>query len=76
MIFLFVHIVFIFVSAMVTKLDESVGEVMAALSDSGMIDNSIVLFYSDNGGSTFGIHSNRGSNWPLKGVKNYIRYIV
>jgi arylsulfatase A-like enzyme len=55
-------------AAMVSKLDQSVGEVMAALRTKGMLHNSIVLFMSDNGAPTFGIHSNRGSNFPLKGV--------
>lgn len=55
-------------TAMVSKLDQSVGEVMSALSTKGMLHNSIVLFMSDNGASTFGVHSNRGSNFPLRGV--------
>lgn len=53
---------------MVSKLDQSVGDVMAALRTKGMLHNSIVLFMSDNGAPTFGVHSNRGSNFPLKGV--------
>jgi arylsulfatase A-like enzyme len=53
---------------MVSKVDQSVGDVMAALRTKGMLHNSIVLFMSDNGAPTFGVHSNRGSNFPLKGV--------
>lgn len=55
-------------SAMVHRLDQGVGEVMQALRSKHMLENSIVLFMSDNGAPTFGIHSNRGSNHPLRGV--------
>jgi arylsulfatase B len=53
---------------MVSELDDSVGEIMQALRKRAMLENSIVLFMSDNGAPTYGIHSNRGSNWPLRGV--------
>ncbi|KAJ9596973.1 hypothetical protein L9F63_012003 [Diploptera punctata] len=54
-------------AAMVSKVDQSIGEVMSALRTKGLLHNSIVLFMSDNGAPTVGIHSNRGSNYPLKG---------
>lgn len=53
---------------MVTKLDESVGKVVSALQEAGMLNNSIIVFVSDNGAATRGLHKNGGSNWPLKGV--------
>lgn len=61
---------------MVAKLDESVGEVVAALREKNMLDNSVIVFMSDNGAPTHGIHSNRGSNYPLRGVsfKSYINF--
>ncbi|KAL0269023.1 UNVERIFIED_CONTAM: hypothetical protein PYX00_010767 [Menopon gallinae] len=56
-------------AAMVTRLDAGVGKVMSALREADMLDNSIVLFMADNGAVTFGMHSNRGSNYPLRGLK-------
>ncbi|XP_068084877.1 arylsulfatase B [Anabrus simplex] len=56
-------------AAMVSQLDRSVGAVLTALRSNGMLDDSIILFSSDNGAITEGIHANRGSNWPLRGMK-------
>ncbi|VEN61333.1 unnamed protein product [Callosobruchus maculatus] len=57
-------------AAMVSMLDQSVGTVVAALREKGMLDNSIILFMSDNGAKPDGIHANHGSNYPLRGTKN------
>jgi arylsulfatase A-like enzyme len=54
---------------MVSKLDESVGRVMQALDEKRILDHAIVVFASDNGAPTIGIHRNHGSNWPLRGVR-------
>lgn len=53
---------------MVRRLDEGVGEVVAALREKDMLQDSIIVFLADNGAPTFGVHSNRGSNVPLRGV--------
>lgn len=37
-------------AAMVTRMDRGIGEVLAALDATGQRDNTIVLFFSDNGG--------------------------
>nr|XP_037280633.1 arylsulfatase J-like [Rhipicephalus microplus] len=53
----------------VDALDEAVGRIVEALHSRGMLANSVVVFASDNGGSPWGMYSNTGSNWPLRGVK-------
>jgi arylsulfatase A-like enzyme len=50
---------------MVHSMDAAVGEVLKALDDEGIADDTIVLFMSDNGGfNIFG-----GNNHPLRGQK-------
>ena len=41
---------------------------MTALSEENMLQDSIVVFASDNGGAPAGYDRNQGSNWPLRGV--------
>jgi arylsulfatase A-like enzyme len=57
-------------AAMMWKLDESVGKVMAALANRGMLEDTIIVFLSDNGAPTLnvGVWRNWGSNYPLRGV--------
>ncbi|WP_430934688.1 sulfatase [Saccharicrinis sp. 156] len=47
--------------AMIEKLDENVGKVMDKLKEMDLLDNTVVFFYSDNGGLW--------GNPPLKGKK-------
>ncbi|XP_066583851.1 arylsulfatase B-like [Prorops nasuta] len=57
-------------AAMVSKLDESVGKVVDALHKNRMLQNSMIIFSSDNGGPAAGFNLNAASNWPLRGVKD------
>ena len=44
-------------------------QVYDALKESGMLDNTIIVFTTDNGGAPKGFDSNEGSNYPLRGIK-------
>jgi arylsulfatase A-like enzyme len=53
---------------MLSKLDQCVGDVVAALGEREMLNNSIIIFSTDNGGPAAGFNLNAASNWPLRGV--------
>ncbi|WP_062262740.1 arylsulfatase B [Endozoicomonas arenosclerae] len=52
-------------AAMVYAMDQGMGWVMDEIKRQGAENNTIVLFYSDNGG----VETGGGSNFPLKGQK-------
>nr|ATE50178.1 arylsulfatase 3 [Psylliodes chrysocephala] len=54
---------------LINIMDQSVGEVVQKLSVRGMLENSIILFFSDNGAQTEGMFQNFGSSWPFRGLK-------
>ena len=56
-------------AAMVSALDDGVGEVMGKLQELGLVENTLVAFLSDNGCALY----TRGacSNGPLAGGKRY-----
>ncbi|XP_065294694.1 arylsulfatase B-like [Dermacentor albipictus] len=56
-------------AGMVQALDESVGVVVDALYRAGMLNDTIIVFSSDNGAALSGEDLNGGSSWPLRGYK-------
>ncbi len=53
-------------AAMLSSLDDAVGRVLGQLDKSGVTQNTLVFFISDNGGPT---QANASLNTPLNGVK-------
>ena len=54
-------------AAMIKSVDESVASVLSTLDKLKLSDNTIVVFFSDNGG-----HSGATSNYPLRGAKGML----
>jgi len=48
---------------MIHHMDEGIGWLVAALRETGQLDNTLIVFTSDNGGERF------SDNWPLVGGK-------
>jgi arylsulfatase A-like enzyme len=53
-------------AGMLVELDDGVGAVLKKLRDEGLEDNTLLVFFSDNGGATRELTS---SNAPLRGEK-------
>lgn len=63
------------VKTMVEDLDASVGQILAALKENGLEEDTFVLFTSDNGGyrDYWSLHPGEISdNGPLRGQKTYV----
>jgi arylsulfatase A-like enzyme len=54
-------------AAMIESVDDSVGRVLATLERLKLSDNTVVIFFSDNGG-----HVGATSNFPLRGYKGML----
>ena len=52
-------------AAMSWAVDRGIGKVIDKLKETGVYDNTLIFFLSDNGGA----HNNQSSNYPLKGFK-------
>lgn len=55
-------------AAVVDAMDQAIGRVLRALEEEGIADNTIVLFFSDNGASRV-FTQGGGDNSPLRGGK-------
>ena len=55
--------------AMAIMLDDFVERVRSSLEVNSLIENSIIVYASDNGGQTEGSQMGAGSNYPLRGSK-------
>lgn len=51
--------------ALIEHLDYNIGKVMQALKESGQLDNTLVIFASDNGGD----RGSMANNGPIRGAK-------
>jgi len=65
-----------YLTAMLSRLDQCVGDVVSALGERGILNNSIIIFSTDNGGPAAGFNLNAASNWPLRGVRDFLQNIV
>jgi arylsulfatase A-like enzyme len=57
-------------AAMMSAMDDGIGRTLAALRAEGLDENTLVFFFSDNGGPTMpGTTINGATNTPLRGSK-------
>ena len=54
-------------AAVVDGMDQAIGQVLDTLESEGIADNTIVLFFSDNGGAAYA--GGGSDNYPLRGGK-------
>lgn len=60
-------------ASMVAAVDDSIGEILASLSDLGLDENTVVIFFSDNGGlTTLAGRIAPTSNLPLRSSKGWL----
>ncbi|TVY11223.1 arylsulfatase [Paenibacillus cremeus] len=52
-------------AAQITRMDRGIGDILAALREAGQLDNTLILFLSDNGGCAEHIHPHPEPGVPL-----------
>ncbi|MBT4483835.1 MAG: sulfatase-like hydrolase/transferase [Candidatus Latescibacteria bacterium] len=56
-------------AASITHMDYGIGQILDALETEGVLDNTLVMFFSDNGGA-------RGGNYPERWLKPPVEYYM
>ena len=59
-------------AAMLSAMDDGIGAVIAKLKSSGLYDDTMLFFISDNGGPSFPDRGNASSNVPLRATKGTV----
>lgn len=59
-------------AGMLSAVDEGIGNVTAALAAKGMLDDTLIVFTTDNGGPTTTGDGVGARNWPLRGGKHSV----
>ena len=54
--------------AMLHRMDEGIGRVVQTLKDEGLYDNTLIFYFSDNGGAK----NNKADNLPFRGTKHSV----
>lgn len=57
-------------AAMLSAMDEGIGNVTAALKRNKLVENTLIIFSTDNGGPTTTDDGIGSRNWPLRGGKH------
>ena len=63
-------------AAMLKSMDDSLGQVMKALDELDLTDNTIVVFFSDNGGNVKSWSTAGEQDRYLKNPKHYLHHMV
>ena len=53
------------------ELDTAIEQIVNKLQSKGELDNTIIVFSTDNGGAANGFDNNWGNNFPLRSGKGY-----
>ncbi len=56
-------------AAMIDRMDEGIGRMVAELEKQGQLDNTLILFLQDNGGCAEGMGRTDNPEWHLKDLK-------